>query len=508
MRADIPTKTLVNENLLEQNRTLSSKKKLVEAQTQLAPSIQLVEAISRPDFMSEDEDIIQFLDNGELCLEKLREFISEKEKLGVKVPAKKLKEVQAKAIKELEKEIDKVRDLSDKLKMVTNALVISVLKESATLTDDKVATSFMEHFRIAFAMKPSHVFHRSQINRFRKTVRASIGCQMKHLNAPLVDQLKSNLLEGIKQVLLSGPEEAADEANTTLDKTSTQPEHSSPGMTTAVVTHEDSVQPADKDTSQETSFQPEHPSPGLKTADVTSKDSSQTADEKTSQETSSQPEHSSTAKKTADVTPKDSVQPSDKETSHETSSQPEHSLAAMNTDDVTPKDSLQAADDKTSQESVADIKVTEPENLSSTPAAPEQSAKPADKDTSAETRGDKTTTEPDNVLPHVDSEPSAGTVETSDVTTPDFENPAFEEISKPDSISTKLKTIDGPTFGETVEENTNEPEENLSGIDDHMEHLEATSESNITHPNDIDLFVEDGNNYNSGAHSLPASWIN
>jgi hypothetical protein len=108
--------------------------------------------------------------------------------------------------------------------MVTNALVISVLKESATLADDKVATSFMEHFRIAFAMKPSHVFHRSQKKRFRKTVRASIGCQMKHLNAPLVDQLKSNLLEGIKQVLLSGLEEAADEAITTLNETSTQPE--------------------------------------------------------------------------------------------------------------------------------------------------------------------------------------------------------------------------------------------------------------------------------------------
>jgi hypothetical protein len=108
MRVDIHTKTLVNENLLEQNPTPNSKRKLVEAQTQLAPSLQLVEAFSRPDFMSEDQDNIQFLDIGELRQEKLREFISEKEKLGVKVLAKKLKEVQAKAIKELEKEIDKV----------------------------------------------------------------------------------------------------------------------------------------------------------------------------------------------------------------------------------------------------------------------------------------------------------------------------------------------------------------------------------------------------------------
>ena len=486
-RADIHTTALVNENLIEQNPTPNSKQKLVQAQAQLATSLQLVEAISRPDFMSEDEDNIQFLDNGELRLEKLREFVAEKENKGVKVPAKKLKEVEAKAIKDVEKEIDKVRDLTDKLKLVTNALLISVLKESATLSDDKVATSFMEHFRLAFAMKPPHVFSRSQINLFRKTVRASIVGNVQTLNKPLLEEMKSKLLAAIKKVLLSEPVAAAGEANTTLDKTSTQPDPSSPGTTTAVVTPEGTVQPADKDTSQETATQAEHLSPGTKTADVTSKASPQTADEETSQETSSQPEHLPAALNTADVMPKDSVQPADKSTSQETSSGPKQSLAALKTDDVTPKDSSQIAEDETAEEIV-----TEPENLSSTPAAPEQSAEPADNETSAETSGDKTTSEAGNLSPHGDSEPSAGTAETRDVTTPDLENPIFEEISEPDIISIETMTIDGDesTFFDAVEEHTNEPEDNLSGVEDDTEHLEATPESNITHPDDIDLFED------------------
>jgi hypothetical protein len=135
--------------------------------------------------------------------------------------------------------------------------------------------------------------------------------------------------------------------------------------------------------------------------------------------------------------------------------------------------------------------------LSSTPAAPEQSAKPADNETSAET------TEAGNVSPHGDSEPSAGTAETRDVTTPDLENPIFEEISEPDIISIETMTIDGDesTFFDAVEEHTNEPEDNLSGVEDDTEHLEATPESNITHPDDIDLFEDDTEHLEATAES-------
>ena len=373
VRATLHTENLRVENLLEDVTSPDTKQQLLLDQTKLKASLQLVHKVDKPVPMSQDELDIQFSADGELRLSQLNDFLAKKEKDGVKVGAKKLKEVTAQAIKGVEKEIDKVRAMNDGLKMVTNALMISALQASSTFEDPKEVWSYLTHFKVAFNLPAPHVFTPAQENRFRKVIKSSILTKAILPNNPCYDKIKADMLVKIQDLLRNVPPtqgEEDDQSGKTEDETEIQPEH----LPTIKKGTEDDADhseepPATKLTVKEPTTEPEDTKTEEKATAAKVKESEEPAAAETckdtSKETTSPPPICLSPKKATAAKVEDSGKDAEGEKSEETHQ--ENLATAI----LVTGDNAEHSKDAESPPKMVEETTTEPKSMQTWPAWPE-----------------------------------------------------------------------------------------------------------------------------------------